>query len=87
MNSKNGVVRLAQEGRVEVPTGVAIFPGEKYPGGVRAFCEVNYNIKRWTRMSKGGHFAAIEEPELLVKDIQDFRKQIEAEQQKAKTEM
>jgi len=30
------------------------------------------NIKRWTKMSKGGHFAALEQPDLLVDDIRVF---------------
>jgi microsomal epoxide hydrolase len=31
-----------------------------------------YNIKRWSKMSKGGHFAALEQPELLIDDIRAF---------------
>jgi microsomal epoxide hydrolase len=31
-----------------------------------------YNIKRWTKMPKGGHFAALEQPDLLVADIRAF---------------
>ena len=35
-----------------------------------------FNIKHWTEMQSGGHFAAMEQPELLVKDIVDFAKKI-----------
>ena len=35
-----------------------------------------YNIQRWTEMPKGGHFAALEQPDLLVKDIRDFAKSL-----------
>jgi len=38
----------------------------------RSYVERIYNVQRWTEMSKGGHFAALEQPDLLVKDIRDF---------------
>ncbi len=56
---------------VEVPTGVAIFPKELYRAP-RSWAEAAYNIKHWTVMPRGGHFAAMEEPELLVDDIRAF---------------
>jgi pimeloyl-ACP methyl ester carboxylesterase len=31
-----------------------------------------FNVQRWTEMPRGGHFAAMEEPELLVDDIRQF---------------
>ena len=31
-----------------------------------------FNLKRWTKMKKGGHFAALEQPDLLIKDIIAF---------------
>jgi pimeloyl-ACP methyl ester carboxylesterase len=54
-----------------VPTGCAIFPKEivKSP---RRWAERVYNVQRWTRMPSGGHFAAMEEPKLLVDDIRAF---------------
>jgi pimeloyl-ACP methyl ester carboxylesterase len=57
--------------RVDVPTGCAIFPHEimKPP---RAWAEKAYNVQRWTRMPRGGHFAAMEEPALLVEDVRAF---------------
>lgn len=57
--------------RVEVPTGCAIFPGEiiKMP---RSWAENLYNVTHWSRFDQGGHFAALEEPDLLVPDIRDF---------------
>ena len=57
--------------RVELPTGVAAFPGEllKAP---RKWCEPNYNITHWTDMPRGGHFAAFEQPELFVEDLRTF---------------
>jgi pimeloyl-ACP methyl ester carboxylesterase len=57
--------------RVEVPTGCAIFPGEivKPP---RRWAERVYDVRRWTVMPSGGHFAAMEEPEALAEDIRAF---------------
>ncbi len=56
---------------VEAPTGVAVFPGEMllWP---RSWAGRYFNLKRWTRMPSGGHFAAMEEPERLVADIRSF---------------
>ena len=58
-------------GRVELPTGVASFPKEigRTP---RSWCEANYNITHWTKMPRGGHFAAFEQPELFVEDVRKF---------------
>lgn len=58
-------------GRVEVPTGVAAFPKEILPAP-RHWCEAAYNITHWTTMPRGGHFAAFEQPELLVDDVRAF---------------
>lgn len=57
--------------RVEVPTGVAIFPREmfRYP---RSWIEQGFNLVHYKRMPRGGHFAAMEVPQLLVADIREF---------------
>jgi pimeloyl-ACP methyl ester carboxylesterase len=58
-------------GRVELPTGIASFPKEiSRPS--RAWCEGSYNITHWTKMPRGGHFAAFEQPELFVEDVRKF---------------
>jgi hypothetical protein len=31
-----------------------------------------YNVVRWTRFDRGGHFAALEEPALLAEDLRHF---------------
>jgi pimeloyl-ACP methyl ester carboxylesterase len=54
--------------RVETPTGCAIFPKELYRAP-RTWAEAAYNVQQWTKMPRGGHFAALEEPELLVEDV------------------
>jgi pimeloyl-ACP methyl ester carboxylesterase len=58
-------------GRVEVPTGVAVFP-EEIAMPPRSIAQEHYNIQRWTEMKAGGHFAALEQPQALVEDIRAF---------------
>ena len=61
---------------LKVPTAVALFPKEYLEWAPRSYVERIYNIQRWTEMPKGGHFAALEQPDLLVKDIRDFAKSL-----------
>ncbi|HJQ61156.1 MAG TPA: epoxide hydrolase [Vineibacter sp.] len=57
---------------VTVPTGVAVFPKEIVPP-VRRWMEDRYsNIRHWSEMPKGGHFAAFEQPELFIRDVRAF---------------
>ena len=57
---------------VTVPTGVAVFPKEIVPP-VRSWCEDSYlDIRQWTEMPRGGHFAASEQPELFVEDVRSL---------------
>ena len=55
---------------VEAPTAIAVFPQDviQYP---RAVAERHANVQRWTVMPRGGHFAPMEEPGLLVDDIRE----------------
>jgi microsomal epoxide hydrolase len=57
--------------RIEVPTGYAAFPREILLPP-RAWAERVFNVQRWTVMPRGGHFAALEEPELLAAEIREF---------------
>ncbi len=57
--------------RVEVPTAIARFPKEPW-AAPRHWLEPRYNIQQWTDMPRGGHFAALEAPELLLDDIRKF---------------
>lgn len=58
--------------RIETPTGIAMFPGEAQLLVPRAWAERCYNVQRWTDMPRGGHFPALEEPELLVEELRAF---------------
>jgi pimeloyl-ACP methyl ester carboxylesterase len=55
----------------KVLTGAAIFPKDLIPAP-REFAERFFNLQHWTEMPSGGHFAALEEPELLANDIREF---------------
>jgi pimeloyl-ACP methyl ester carboxylesterase len=56
---------------IQVPTAVALFPKD-LSRPPREWAERTCNVHRWTEMPRGGHFAAMEEPELLVEDIRAF---------------
>jgi epoxide hydrolase len=57
---------------VTIPTGVAVFPKEIVPP-VRRWMEANYtDIRHWSEMPKGGHFAAFEQPELFVAEVRKY---------------
>jgi len=62
---------FASSAYVAIPTGVAAFPKEiiRCP---RSWCDRVYNISHWTDMPRGGHFAALEQPDLLVADVRAF---------------
>ena len=66
-------------GRVDVPTGVAIFPRDIVPAP-RAFGERLFDVRRWTDMPRGGHFAAWEEPRLFADDLRALLASVTAPQ-------
>ena len=69
--SRERPLRLSPSNRVAPPVAVALFPKE-IPMPPRSLAERGYNIARWTVMPRGGHFAAMEQPELLARDIREF---------------
>jgi microsomal epoxide hydrolase len=60
------------EPRVEVPTGLALYPREFIPHPPRSAAERAYNIVHWAEMKAGGHFAAMEEPAVFAADVGGF---------------
>src|SRR5947209_17578207 len=60
-------VALGPDDRVKVPTGIGVFPNQFVPEGEppREWAERLYDVRRWTPMPSGGHFAPMEEPELV----------------------
>lgn len=62
--------------RLETPTAFANFPGEPlYAAPPRSFAERAYNVVRWTDMPRGGHFAAMEEPDLFVDEVRAWARE------------
>jgi hypothetical protein len=51
---------------IKVPVGFAKFPKE-LPTPPRSYIEKGFNIQHWAELPAGGHFAALEQPELLSK--------------------
>jgi epoxide hydrolase len=62
------------QGKVEVPFACAVFPFEMFVITPRQWVEASHNLVQYTVMPRGGHFAAMEEPELLVEDVRKFFK-------------
>lgn len=58
--------------RIEVPTAIAHFPADIGGPAPREYAERFFDVRRHTVMPRGGHFAALEEPELLVEDMRAF---------------
>jgi pimeloyl-ACP methyl ester carboxylesterase len=57
--------------KVTVPTAYSEYPIDVLPETPRSWAERSYNIARWRMMDRGGHFAAMEEPELFADDVRD----------------
>lgn len=57
--------------RVEAPTGCTVFPGE-LGFSPRSWAETRFNVQRFTYMERGGHFAALEQPELFTEELRAF---------------
>lgn len=64
-------MRFTKDDFVKTPVGISHFPLEE-PFPPRRYIERGFNITHWTSMPAGGHFAAMEQPELLAKDIRKF---------------
>jgi pimeloyl-ACP methyl ester carboxylesterase len=67
-----GASRFPAGTRVHVPMGVAAFPDPVFLPTPRSFVEKTYNVVHWSDMPRGGHFAAMEEPELMLADLRAF---------------
>lgn len=74
---KAGALRWGQEaakglvGSAKTPAAFALFPKDILTPP-REWAERFFNVQRWTEMPAGGHFAAMEEPDLLANDIRAF---------------
>lgn len=64
-------LHFASGERIVPPLGVALYPFE-LPLPPRSWVERVYDVQRWTHMPRGGHFAALETPQLLAQEIREF---------------
>ena len=64
-----GVRRMPEGMRVAVPTAFAAYPDPRSPPPPRSWVERGYAVSRWTGQPRGGHFAALEVPDLFVADL------------------
>jgi microsomal epoxide hydrolase len=66
-------------GSDQVPAAFAMFPKDlSHPP--REWAERFFNVQRWTLFEKGGHFAALEQPEALARDIREFFRSLRSAQ-------
>jgi pimeloyl-ACP methyl ester carboxylesterase len=65
---------FAPRERGTVPTGVAVSTTQDV--AIRRLAEREHNIVRWTEFDKGGHFAAMENPEFLIDDMRSFFREL-----------
>lgn len=69
--SRERPFHLAPGQKIIPPCGVVNLPRE-LPMPPRSWAERAFNIVHWTELSRGGHFAAMEQPQLLANDIREF---------------
>ena len=65
------VWEMAENERIQAPAGIASFPQE-IARPPREWAERSYDVRQWREMPQGGHFAALEEPELLANEVREF---------------
>jgi pimeloyl-ACP methyl ester carboxylesterase len=59
---------------IDVPTAFGVFAHQTVPEGEppRSYLERVYNVRRWTVSPRGGHFAPVEEPAEVARDLTAF---------------
>ena len=72
-----GVRRIPDGRHVTVPTAFAAYHDRRIPNPPRAWVERGYNVTRWTQLPRGGHFAAMEVPDLFVEDLRGWRRELD----------
>lgn len=58
--------------RIRVPMGIAAFPDPVFLPTPRSFAQKTYDVVQYTELPSGGHFAALEEPALMLADLRAF---------------
>ena len=62
--------------RVTVPTAFAAYPDPRLPMPPRSWVKRGYAVTRWTEPPRGGHFAAMEAPDLFVRDLRAWARDL-----------
>jgi hypothetical protein len=62
--------------KINITTGIAKFRKEMSEWPPRSYLERIFKIKHWSDMKKGGHLAALEQPDMLVNDLRKFLKSL-----------
>jgi microsomal epoxide hydrolase len=76
-SNRHGDWTPSQGPRIGVPTAYLAFPKEIYRPP-RDVAERHFEIRRWTTVARGGHFAALEQPEVLAEDVRTFFRDLRA---------
>lgn len=76
MRAATGLAILPVGTTVDVPTGYAQFPAAISKPPRSATENVSTDLRRWSVMPRGGHFAAIEQPVAYAKEIRLFLKEL-----------
>ena len=58
--------------KISIPTGIAVYPAEMSEWPPKSYVNRIFNVCYWSKKKKGGHFAALEQPEIFIKDICNF---------------
>jgi pimeloyl-ACP methyl ester carboxylesterase len=74
--AQEGVRAIPQGRRIEVPTAFAAYPDPRMPNPPREWVERGYRLTRWREMPRGGHFAAMEVPDLFVTDLREWGREV-----------
>ncbi len=64
--------------RLTKPVAIANFPNDIFQWAPRSQVEKSFHVARWTDMPRGGHFAALEAPDLFVEDVRAFGRDLRA---------
>ena len=67
---------LPADRKVEAPTAFAAYPDPRSPPPPRSWVERGYNVTRWRDMERGGHFPAMELPELYVEELRGWGREL-----------
>ncbi|WP_062204978.1 epoxide hydrolase family protein [Aureimonas sp. AU12] len=74
--AEEGIRKMAAGQRVDVPTAFSAYPDPRAPNPPRSWVERGYRLTRWRDMPRGGHFAAMEAPDLFVEDLRDWSRSL-----------